>query len=218
MKSSITQIGLNADNLPIAQSVLANSHLEITLRHEMLDTVVGTPMGATPASAGGVGDFHPSAAATCSSRPARSRTSPAARISNVQFFQFLHGLNSQRGVYDNRAYSGTFSNFQYDVTLAGVDPCAVGADSSSAGLEDYLAFTPASRRARSRLGTYGIEGNGLDDHSIGKPSDGVHLSIENNWLTPPYSTREGTDEFAPAQRWVAGAQRWNLGASPQANR
>src|SRR5512147_1891252 len=29
VKSSIAQIGLNADNLPIAQSVLTNSHLEI---------------------------------------------------------------------------------------------------------------------------------------------------------------------------------------------
>ncbi len=45
----LTQTLLNADNLPIAQSVIANADLQITLRHEMLDTVVGTPMGITPA-------------------------------------------------------------------------------------------------------------------------------------------------------------------------
>jgi hypothetical protein len=61
------------------------------------------------------------------------------------------------------------------------------------------------------LGYYGIEGNGVDDHAFGKPSEGVHLSIENNWQTAPYSAREGTDSFTPPHRWVSGAQRWNLG-------
>ena len=49
--SPLTQTGLNADNLPIAQSVLANNDLQITLRCEMLDTIVGVPMGVAPASA-----------------------------------------------------------------------------------------------------------------------------------------------------------------------
>ncbi len=211
VKSSIIQTGLNADNLPIAQSVLTNGALEITLRHEMLDTVVGTPMGATRASAGGAGN------SILSSRYVLKQTCTIKNISggalaNVQFFQFLHGMNSQRGVYDNRNYSGTFSNFQYDVTLAGVDPWAAGTNSSSAGLEDYIGFHASVAPSAFEIGHYGIEGNGLDDHCIGKPSDGVHLSIENNWLTAPYSTRQGTDEFAPVERWVSGAQRWNLGA------
>ena len=51
VKSPLAQLGLNSDYLPIAQSVITNRHLEITLRHEMVDTVVGTPMGTTPASA-----------------------------------------------------------------------------------------------------------------------------------------------------------------------
>lgn len=41
----LTQTGLNADGLPIAQSVIASADLEITLRYEMIDTIVGTPMG-----------------------------------------------------------------------------------------------------------------------------------------------------------------------------
>ncbi len=40
----------------------------------------------------------------------------------------------------------------------------------------------------------------------------MHLSVENNWLTAPFSTRQGTDNFNPPQRWVAGAQRWDLGS------
>ncbi|HEY1048134.1 MAG TPA: hypothetical protein VGE39_00205, partial [Prosthecobacter sp.] len=51
-----------------------------------------------------------------------------------------------------------------------------------------------------------------DDHSLGKPSEGVHLSIENNWQSAPYLARKNQDSFAPASRWVAGAQRWDLGS------
>lgn len=47
----LTQTGLNADGLPIAQSVIANSNVEVTLLYEMLDTIVGTPMGTKLASA-----------------------------------------------------------------------------------------------------------------------------------------------------------------------
>ncbi len=39
----------------------------------------------------------------------------------------------------------------------------------------------------------------------------MHRSIEANWLTAPYDTRQGTDSFVPPQRWVSGAQRWTLG-------
>ena len=206
----ITQTGLNADNLPIAQSVIANSDLEITLRHEMLDTIVGSPMGTTPASATNAAAFLNSSRYVLK-QTATIRNVSGAAISGVQFCQFLHGLSSERGVYDPRSYSGALSNFHYDVTLAGVDAAAVGAGSSAAGLEDFIGFHASVAPSAFEIGYYGIEGNGVDDHAIGKPSDGVHLSIENNWQTPPYSTRQGTDAFHPATRWVAGAQRWNLG-------
>jgi hypothetical protein len=97
------------------------------------------------------------------------------------------------------------------VTLAGVIP-GVGAGSSSDGLEDFIAFHAPAAPSAFEIGHYGIEGNGVDDHWSVKPTDGVHLSVESNWLTPPYSTREGTDSFAPPQLWVAGAQRWTLGS------
>jgi hypothetical protein len=115
-------------------------------------------------------------------------------------------------VFDNRPYAGSLANFQYDITLAGVDPWSAGTNSSSAGLEDYIAFHASAAPSALEIGTYGIEGNGIDDHSVGKPSDGVHLSVEQNWLTPPFAARQGRDYFAPVSRWVAGAQRWDLGA------
>ncbi len=207
----IAQVGLNADSLPIAQSQLANSHLEVTLRHEMVDTVVGTPMGLTPASVGGAGRE------ILSSRYALKQTitltaKPGPGISHLELFQFLHGLQSQRGVYDDRPYPGTLGSYRYDVTLAGVDAWAAGNGSSSAGLEDFIGFHAAVAPSAFEIGHYGIEGNGVDDHWSAKPSTGVHLSVEDNWLTPPYSSRVGTDEFAPAHRWLAGAQRWTLGS------
>jgi len=207
----LTQTGLNADNLPIAQSVIANGELQITLRQEMLDTIVGTPMGITPASSAS------SSNAINSSRYVLKQTATIKNISGVavsglQFFQFVHGLHSQRGVYDDRAYPGTLGDFRYDVTLAGVDPYSVGTNSSSVGLEDFLGFHANVTPSGFEIGYYGIEGNGIDDHWMGKPSEGVHLSIEDNWQQPPYNTRIGTDNFAPPQRWVSGAQRWNLGS------
>jgi hypothetical protein len=207
----LTQTGLNADGLPIAQSVIANGHLEVTLRHEMLDTIVGTPMGITPASSTGAVAFIRSdryvLKQTCI-----IRNISGAAISGVQFFQLLHGLVSERGVFDNRLHAGALSEFRYDVTQAGVDASAIGGGSSSEGLEDFIGFHASVAPSAFEIGHYGIEGNGVDDHFMGKPSDGVHLSIEDNWQNAPYNTREGTDIFAPAKRWIAGAQRWDLGA------
>jgi hypothetical protein len=209
--SPIAQTGVNADNLPIAQSVVANAHVEITLRFEMLDTVVGTPMGTVPASATNAPAFRHSnryvMKQTCT-----IRNIAGTPLSNVQLFHFLHGLNSQRGVFDDRLYTGPLNAFQHDTTLAGVDPWSVGAGSSSAGLEDFIGFHSSLAPDAQEIGHYGIEGNGVDNHGIGKPSDGVHLSIENNWQGAPYSARGGRDNFVPAQPWIAGAQRWTLGS------
>ncbi len=206
----IALTGQNADGLPIAQSVVANNHLEVTLRHEMIDTIIGTPMGTTPASTAGAGTSLKSDRYVLK-QTATIRNISGATINNLQFFQFLHGWQSQRGLYDNRTYAGPLGDFRYDVTLAGVDAGAVGAGSSTAGLEDFVGFQSTLLPSAFEIGHYGIDGNGIDDHFIGKPSDGVHLSVENNWQSQPYAARQGTDLFAPTNRWVAGAQRWDLG-------
>jgi hypothetical protein len=211
VKTPMKLLPLNADNLPAMESVVTNSDLQITLHAEMFDTIVGTPMGTSPASTGGAGAFINSSRYVMK-QTATIKNISAATVTNVQFFQFLHGLHADRGFYDNRAYSGPLSTFKHDTTLVGVDQYAIGAGSSSAGLEDFIAFQASAVPGAFEIGHYGIEGNGIDDHSVGKPSDGVHLSVENNWLTAPYSTRQGTDNFNPPTRWVSGAQRWNLGA------
>ena len=203
-------VGTNVDGLPISESVITNSDLEITLRFEMVDTVVGTPMGITPASSGGT----PKSIASnryVLNQSFKVRNISGASIANVQLFQLLHGFISQRGVYDNRTYTGKLSQYHYDATLTGVDAGSAGAKSSTIGLEDTIAFHSKVAPTAFEIGNYGIEGNGIDDHVIGKPSDGVHLSIEDNWQNAPYNTRQGRDSFAPAQRWVAGGQRWSLG-------
>ena len=115
-------------------------------------------------------------------------------------------------MYDNRTYAGKQSEYRYDVTLGGIDATTIGVSgSSSTGLEDFIGFGSKVAPSAFEIGHYGIQGNGIDDHVIGKPSDGVHLSVENNWTSAPYNARQGTDYFAPANRWVAGAQRYEMG-------
>jgi len=203
--------GSNLDGLPIAESVIANNDLEITLRFEMVDTVVGTPMGVTPASAANAG------AAINSNRYVMNQTFivkniSGVAISNLQLFQLLHGFISQHGQYDNRSYAGKLSEYRYDATMAGVDINSAGTESSSIGLEDLIGFHAKVAPTAFEIGSYGTEGNGIDDHVTGKPSDGVHLSIESNWQSAPFAARKGRDTFAPASRWIAGGQRWDLGA------
>lgn len=204
-------VGTNLDGLPIARSIIANNDLEVTLRFEMVDTVTGTPMGVNAASSA------TAPKSVNSNRYVMNQTFTVKNISggsvsNVQLFQLLHGFTSQRGVYDNRSYAGKLSTYQYDATLAGVDQTSVGADgASTTGLEDYIAFHSKVAPTAFEIGAYGTEGNGIDDHSVGKPSDGVHLSIEDNWQGAPFLGRKNRDYFAPANRWVAGGQRWDLG-------
>jgi hypothetical protein len=208
-------VGTNLDGLPIARSIIANNDFEITLTFEMVDTVTGTPMGITPASGAGAPK------SVNSNRYVMNQTFTVKNVSgetlsNVQLFQFLHGFTSQRGVYDNRSYTGKLSQYQYDATLAGVDQSSVGANGASAtGLEDYIAFHSKTAPTAFEIGAYGTEGNGIDDHVTGKPSDGVHLSIENNWQNTPFTSRKNRDLFTPANRWVAGGQRWELGSLGQ---
>jgi hypothetical protein len=204
-------VGNNLDGLPIAETVIANGDLQITLRFEMVDTVTGTPMGVKPASTAGAG------LSVNSNRYVMNQTFTVknisgAQITNVQLFHLLHGFISQRGQYDNRSYPGKLPQYQYDMTMSGVDAGAAGTQSSSIGLEDLIGFHSKVAPSAFEIGHYGIEGNGIDDHSSGKPSDGVHLSIEDNWENAPYLARKNRDSFAPADRWISGAQRWELGS------
>lgn len=209
--SPIAIVGVNADSLPIAESVITNAELQVTLRHEMIDTVIGTAMGLSPASSTN-GPQHMTSGRYILKQTCTIRNISGAPVANLSFFQFLHSLNAQWCVFDDRTYAGAFTNYHHDLTEVGVDMYAVSAGSSAAGLEDYIGFQSSSPPDAWEAGYFGIEGNGVDDHYMGKPSDGVHRSVENNWSDPPYSNRINTDYFAPPTRWVSGAQRWSLGS------
>lgn len=194
--SNFTSSGTNQISTSSATSTITNPELSIRQTFDILDTRIGTPMGISAASTAGTGASLMSNRYVLRQSYSITNTTPDT-IDNVQFFQFLHNLNGQAGVYDNRAYSGALSNYKYDVTLWGQD------DTASTGQFDYIGFHSALAPSAVELGHYGIEP--IDSHSIGKPENGVHLSIEENSLN-------GNDSFAPAQRWIAGAQRWNLGS------
>jgi hypothetical protein len=184
----------NGYGLPTASSVIGNGDLRITQNLQIIDTVTGIAMGNVGASAGGVG------AALRSNRYVLQQSYTFENVTdttlqNLQFFQFLHGLTAQSGVYDNRAYGGALADYRYDVTLGG----DAGA---TAGQFDYIGFHSRVAPSAVEIGHYGIEG--IDDHGVGKPSVGTHLSVEANALS-------GVDSFAPTVRWVAGAQRFELG-------
>jgi hypothetical protein len=99
-----------------------------------VDTVTGTPMGTTPASAAGTATFHRSNRNVLK-HTYTIRNKSTAVVTNVNLFQFLHGVQSERGLYDNRLHSGPLGEFRYDTTLAGLSPDGLGG-----GLEDYMTF------------------------------------------------------------------------------
>jgi hypothetical protein len=193
-QSPMTQIGVNSQNLPITSSVISNGDLRITQRAELIDTVTGMALGYSAASAAGSGQFVGSNRYVLQQTYSIENTSNEA-ISNLQLFQLLHGLTSQQGVYDNRDYGGALGEYRYDVTLA-------GDSGNAAGQFDYISFSSKVAPTAVELGHYGTEST--DSHSVGKPSVGTHLSVEDNALN-------GNDSFTPTERWVAGAERWDLG-------
>jgi hypothetical protein len=116
-----------------ATSVISNLDLRITQNFQIVDTLTGTPMGITAASAAGAGTSLLSNRYALLQSYSITNINEVDSISNLQFFQFLHGLESQSGVYDNRSYVGAYSDYRYDVTLGG--------DGGAAGQFDYIGFS-----------------------------------------------------------------------------
>lgn len=195
----MAQGALNGFGLPTAQSVIGNSDLRITQNIQIVDTRTGIAMGNAAASAGGLG------ASLLSNRYVLMQSYTfenvsGSRIDGLQFFQLLHGYNSQAGVYDNRNYGGAMAEYRHDVTLRGRD------DVAATGQFDYIGFHSKLAPVAVELGHYGLNADGSpDDHNVGKPSVGTHLSVEAGALN-------GNDSFSPANRWVAGAQQFALGS------
>lgn len=195
----------NADNFLVFQSVLTNADLEITMTYEMLDTRTGIAQGTVPASAGGAG------AAIPSNRYVFRQTYRVVNVSgqpltNFKFFQFLHALETATAIFDNRDYGGALGEYRYDITQEGE---SFGLDTRTGAVvlhHDVVAFHARQQPAAWEVGYYGRRG--ADSHAKGKPSIGVHWSVEADALS-------GRDFFAaPEERWVSGAQRFDFGTIP----
>ena len=187
---------VNGDGFTIYESEVANSEVRVHIFYEFLDSGTGIKQGTEPASSLGVGS------AVDSSRYILRQTYEITNISgvtltNVNLYQFLHGLNSTSAVYDNRFYGGPFGEYQYDIFEKGESFDLV----SELFFEDIVTFHMSWEPTAWEVGHYGKLS--VDDHVIGKPSVGVHHSVEADAL-------DGTDLFAPPtpdNLWVSGAQR-----------
>lgn len=183
----------------MAASRIANADLQIDLAFEMLDTLTGMKMGTAPASAA-TGGFKES------NRYVFKQTLTITNISGslihgLSLFQFLHALNGDTSLYDNRNYAGPLGEYQYDTTQVAVDTTFGGTGGTT--FRDYISFASRQTPAAFDNGRYGIEG--VDSHVTGKPGVGVHLSIESDTLA-------GLDFFAPTNPvfWIGGAQKYIL--------
>lgn len=192
----------NAHGFPVYRSVVTNAELRITITYEMLDTTNGIAQGTTPRSAQGPGE------SLASDRYVFRQTYvlqnvAAEALNDVRLFQFLHGLEMSTAVYDERDYGGPMADYRYDLTLQGQSPGSDIRTGQWVTHYDTLAVHANVRPAAWEVGYYGREG--VDNHVVGKPGVGVHLSVETNSLS-------GADWFSPPEEhWVSGALAFDLG-------
>ena len=202
-----------------AMSVISNGDLEITQTYTMIDTGSSTPgiaQGLSPASFGGPGASSLSTRYVMKQEYSIKNVS-GQNITDLELFQFLHGLNSEVAIYDDRAYTGNpFDTYQYDTTLRGASVsfggggdfgefALVEGDFGEYLFDDVITFHSEVEPVAFGSGYYGIN-DGTDDHiSTGKPSIGVHLDVEADSLN-------GVDSFDPSapELWVSGAQKYSL--------
>lgn len=116
----ITQDFISFDGGQTFTSTFDNGVFSVVQTLEMIDTAglpggPGVAQGNTPASAGGAGASWTSNRYVLRHSYAVTNVS-GGPVSNVRFFQLLHGLESTHGVYDDRPYGGAFPEYRYDVT------------------------------------------------------------------------------------------------------
>jgi len=183
----------------IYRSIITNSSLRIGIRSEMIDTTNGIPQGLSPKSA-------PVGSNVMSDRYVFRQTFSITNISgttltSVQFFKFLCALQASSAVYDDRDYAGTFDNHRYVITHKGVSGSVQYPEQKAAVMHtDVVALHANLPPDAWEVGRFGIEGVDFN----GKPSVGVHWSVETNVLS-------GQDYFAPTNKWVSGAMRQSIG-------
>jgi hypothetical protein len=193
---------MNASGLPVFQSTIRNKDVRVLITYEMLDSATGIAQATTPKSTAGAGS------SILSNRYVFRQTCRITNISggnltNIRLFQLLHGLECTKCLYDDRLYSGAMSEYRYDITQQGD---SYGMDSRNGQIvlhHDTITLHSKVQPTAWETGYYGKIG--VDDHTEGKPSIGVHLKVEANNLN-------NLDFFEPSEGgWVAGAQRYDLG-------
>lgn len=188
------------------QSIITNGDLRITISYEMID--LGTnaslqlPIGLVAKSVGGAGSY------LFSGRYVFKQTYKLANISgntlnNVRFSQFLHTLEGTWGVYDDRSYGGGMPDYHHTVTLQGTSRSFNSKTLETVEHIDTVAFSARMAPWSYEMGLFGAaDGN---DHQTGKPTNGVHLSVEANSLN-------GSDSiYTNKDAWVSGAMCFQIG-------
>lgn len=197
----------NAYGFAIYRAVITNASLRIGIRSEMLDTTNGIPQGLAPRSAPNGSNVVSDRYVFRQSFGITNRS--GVTLSAVNFFKFCHSLEATAALFDDRAYAGTFGGHRYAITQAGLSPGffipnLTNYFSNTAPVLHYdvVAQHGNSLPSAWEVGHYGVES--LDDHVFGKPSEGVHFSVEADALS-------NFDYFAPPERWVSGAVRHTIG-------
>jgi hypothetical protein len=200
-ESAIEELpGHNSYGFSVARAVIANGAVRIGITTEMIDTTNGVPQGLAPRSSG-------SGACVLSDRYVLRQSFAITNISGqplsgVRFFKFLHSLQATSAVYDNRPYGSVSNGFHYTISQQGADFWEDSFSGLMAVHSDTVALHANRAPSGWEVGRYGIEG--IDSHSLNKPSVGVHLSVEAGVLS-------GLDNFGPTNHWVSGALQFELG-------
>lgn len=191
----------------VYQSIITNRDLRVSFRYDMID--FGTnetqrlAMGLAGKSTGGAGSNLFSDRYVFRQQYQFANVS-SGTLNNVKFYQLLHGLESGWGAYDDRDYGGAMSSYRYRLTQQGQSYSFDTRTMETVQHTDTLGVSFNMMPSGYELGFYGVKG--IDDHTVGKPSAGVHLSVETD-------TFSSMDYFNPSGTgWVSGALRFDLGS------
>lgn len=197
----------------IYQSIITNRDLRVTFRYDMVD--LGTnetqrlAMGLVGKGTGGAGSNHYSDRYVFRQQYQFANIS-GGTLNNLKFYQLLHALEGGWAVYDDRDYGGAMPSFRYRLTQQGQSYGFDTRTMETVQHTDTLGVSFNMPPTGYEVGFYGVKGT--DNHTIGKPSAGVHLSVESD-------TFNSKDYFNPSGTgWVSGALRFGLGSlSPGAS-
>ncbi|HYG21668.1 MAG TPA: hypothetical protein VEH04_02715 [Verrucomicrobiae bacterium] len=199
-------IPTNMSGFNVYSSIITNRDLRVTFLYDTIDFGTNATqqlaLGLSAKSAGGIGSSLPAQRYAFRQRY-EIQNLTSGTLSDVRFYQLLHALEAGNAVYDDRDYGGGMSQYRYRVVQQGK---SYGFDSRTMETVEHTDTIGVSFNMMPsgyEVGYYGLKG--VDSHSIGKPSAGVHLSVEND-------TFSSADSCNPTNAWVSGAMRFSLGS------